>query len=453
MDKLILLSMIVSATMLLTRDARDVFILVFIPVLTLLPTYFDTKIIPGTPELTFYSAALIPIVAAWMLRNFEGYRFHWMDVVVMMYILTVFYGQWSNSTYKEAQKILYNNMMTIFFPYVMTRSFCQDQDTMIRMIRILTVLGAVIAVFNIIEFRMFTNYFDEILRRIWPRQVMWDTGMVMSRWGFKRAFGPFSHPIVAGYFFSLMSPLSIWCYYQKRYLNPNIGKAIILLNTMGIFVSISRAPILGFFLGLIIIFYGWSKNKAAVAAVLIIVLTIMLMFLVPKFIDYASVTRATAETVGQRNVAYRKEMWEAYAEVVMERPYLGWGRFTVPSVKGMKSIDSEYLGVALASGIIALFFYLTFLLGIMKKLLRFAYDRPHDNPWACLTWCIMAGWVTAIFTQMTVYSGAQSVPYLFMLGGLGQAVVLGSPNGQLSMVEPEVNLAFAGRGFGFVRVL
>jgi len=40
------------------------------------------------------------------------------------------------------------------------------------MIRMMTFLGAFIAIFNAIEFRMFTNYFDEILRRMWPGYVM-----------------------------------------------------------------------------------------------------------------------------------------------------------------------------------------------------------------------------------------------------------------------------------------
>lgn len=132
MAKLIFIPMIISAGMLVMREPRDVFILVFLPFLTLFPIYFDTKLVPGIPELTFWAAALIPLLAAWTLRNFEGYRVHWMDLVIFLYILMIFYGQWSNSTYKEAQKILYNNMMAIFFPYVLVRAFCEDRDTLIR---------------------------------------------------------------------------------------------------------------------------------------------------------------------------------------------------------------------------------------------------------------------------------------------------------------------------------
>jgi len=453
MDKIILIPLLAGAAVLLGRKPREVFILVFLPALTLLPTYFDTKIVQGVPELAFWSAALIPIMVAWAMKSFEGYRFHWMDFIILLYILTIFFGQWSNSTYKEAQKILFNNMMAIFFPYVLVRAFGEDRDNLVKIIRMMTFLGAFIAIFNLIEFRMFTNYFDEILRRLWPRYVMWDTGMVMMRWGFKRTFGPFSHPIVCGYFFSLMTPLAIWCYFQNHYPGKKIGKIVVFLNAVGIFVSLSRAPILGFFLGLGIIYYGWSNKKAAIGSAMAIVLAATLMMSLPKIIEYISVTRVTAVTIDQRNVAYRKEMWEAYVEVVMERPYAGWGRFSIPSVRGMESIDSEYLGVALASGIIALGFYLAFLFGMLLRLLRFAHPQPHDDPWARLAWCLVAGWVTAIVTQMTVYSGAQTVQYLFMLAGMGQVLILTTAGILSPQREGTADAGFIGHGFGFERAI
>ena len=317
----------------------------------------------------------------------------------------------------------------------------------------MTILGAFIAVLNIYEFRMFTNYFDKILRQVWPRFVMWDTGMVMIRSGFKRALGPFSHPIVAGYYFSLMAPLAIWCYSDRLYFNKKIGKLVVVLNIIGIMVSISRAPIMGFFLGIIIIFYGWSKNKTAISSIIITTAVIIFLLALPGIIEYSSVTRVTAKTVDQQNVAYRKEMWVAYMEVVFERPWLGWGRFSVPSVKGMKSIDSEYLGIALSSGLIAFSLYIIFLLGMLSKLYLFVRSKSHDDPWGRLSWCLIVGWITAIFTQATVYSGAQTVHYLFMLAGVGQALILSQSEEWLKQKEDVSEIRTISHGFRFKRVL
>ena len=167
----------------------------------------------------------------------------------------------------------------------------------------------------------------------------------------------------------------------------------------------------------------------------------------------ASKARATAESEDQRNVAYRKEMWEAYTEVVLERPFLGWGRFTVPAVKGMKSIDSEYLGVALASGLPALGFYLIFLFGTLIRLLRFAGKAAHDDPVVRLVWCLIAGWVSAIFSQATVYSGAQTVQYLFMLGAVGQVLMLSTQPHALTSRARAAHTEIAEHPFQFVRVI
>ena len=70
--------------------------------------------------------------------------------------------------------------MTIFFPYILVRSFAADRPTLENLLRTMTLLGAFVAVLTLVETRLFVNYFDELLRRVWPTYVMWDTGMVMS---------------------------------------------------------------------------------------------------------------------------------------------------------------------------------------------------------------------------------------------------------------------------------
>ena len=50
--------------------------------------------------------------------------------------------------------------------------------------------------------------------------------------------------------------------------------------------------------------------------------------------------------------------------------------------------------------------------------------KKHNDPEVRLAWCLIAGWCCAIFTQATVYSGAQTVQYLFMFGAVGQTLVL-----------------------------
>lgn len=423
MDKLVLIPFIIASVLLLNNSTRKVFLWVYIPMLTMVPNYFDSKIIQGLPELYFWSAALIPVAIVWVFRGFENYRYHWMDLMILSYVLVVFYTQWLNSDFKIAQKILFNTALTNLVPYVLVRSLFRSKEEIKDLVKTVTVIGAIIAAINCYEARMFLNIFDEYLRKIWPHSVPWDVGFIMSRAGFKRAMGPFSHPIIAGFFFTISLLLSLWSRNEKLFKNSNTGKAVLLLNALGLLASISRAPIMGGLMGLLIVYYGWSRHKGTILTISGVALSILLMAALPSFIEYISVTRATAETMDQQNAAYRKEMLDGYGEVVAERPLTGWGRFSVPTVNGMGSIDNQYLGVALHSGLIALGIYTLFLLRTLHQLYQFAKKKSFNDSSARLAWCIIGGWISSIFIQGTVYLGGQMIQYLFILAAMSQTLV------------------------------
>ena len=390
--------------------------------LTMVPTYFDSKIVQGLPELYFWSAALIPVVAAWVFRGFENYNYHWMDFMILCYVVLVFYTQWLASDYKIAQKILFNTALTNLVPYILVRSLFRSKEEIIELVKTITTLGAIIAIFNCLESRFFINVFDEYLRKIWPHYVTWDVGFVMSRAGFKRAMGPFSHPIISGFWFTISLPLAIWNHSEKHFQDTYRGKAVVILNALGLLTSISRGPILGGLVGLLIIYYGWSRNKGTILTVAAVTFSILLMAVLPSFLQYISVTRATAQNIDQQNAAYRKEMLEAYVDVVAERPFTGWGRFSVPVVNGMDSIDNQYMGIALQSGIITLAFFIVFLLWTLKNLYHCSKDSPFQDSHARLGWCLIAGWVSSIFIMGTVYLGGQMIQYLFIMAAIGRAI-------------------------------
>ena len=148
-----------------------------------------------------------------------------------------------------------------------------------------------------------------------------------------------------------------------------------------------------------------------------------LSIILPKFIDYISVTRAEAKTVDQENAAYRKEMLDNYFIVIEKKPYWGYGRYTYPIINRQKSIDNEYLFIALTTGLVTLGIYILFMIWVMVILIRFISKRSWDDPNARLAWAILAGWIAAIFTQATVYGGIQTVHYFYMVAALAQVIV------------------------------
>jgi hypothetical protein len=147
------------------------------------------------------------------------------------------------------------------------------------------------------------------------------------------------------------------------------------------------------------------------------------MLVVPKIIAYVNVTRATAETEDQRNAAYRKELLDNFDEVIAEKPYFGWGRFGVPVIKGLDSIDNEYLVIATASGYTALYAYLSCIVWVLFRLTAFAIVTDPASKEGRLAWCLLAGVIAAAFTQTTVYAGTQTVQFFYMLMGFSEGLV------------------------------
>ena len=70
-------------------DARQLFILVFLPMLTLIPAYYETKLVQGIPEISFWSSAIITVFILWIFKDkLDGYRFSFLDLVIIIQIIT-----------------------------------------------------------------------------------------------------------------------------------------------------------------------------------------------------------------------------------------------------------------------------------------------------------------------------------------------------------------------------
>lgn len=452
MDKIALIPMFVAFGLLLYKDPKELFTYYFIPILTVLPIYYQTDLAPGLPEFSFWSSALLPIVIVWVInKRMEGYKVSFLDLLIIIHLLVVFYGQWMNSSYKEAQKILFNDFMARFVPYMLAKSYFVDWESRIQILKVLVISAAVVGFFSIYEMRMWVNVFDSYIRDIWPEYVPWD--MDMKRGGFKRASGPFGHPICAGYFFAITVPIALWIWREKLLSNKYLSISIFAMCFAGALASISRAPILGVFVGFIIIWYGWSKKKFLVLGIISVVFIISSIFLLPKFISYVSVDRSSARTVEQENAAYRKELLDNYLEVLAEKPYFGWGRFTVPVVKGQKSIDNEYLFLALVSGKVSLYIYIGCIVWIIARLLNFLRKSANIDSQTRLAWCLIAGLLASVFIQTTVYAGTQTVQFFYILIGISEALII-SPKkilGTIDNTASEVSNIY--NKYGFKRIL
>lgn len=422
MDKIALLPLFFAILLISKKDLIWVFTYFFIPVIIFLPTYYETKIIQGLPELTFYTAALLPLFVITIIKsnNFE-FKFRLLDFLILFYIFFIFLAQFYNSDYKVAQKLLFNETMAKFAGYFLIRCFYVKKKDRYNILKVFLLCASIEAILTLIEFRMWNNLIDDSIRKIWPSRVAWDMPMVRS--GFKRAYGTLGHPIVLGYFFAMLFPISLYVHNHKNYGHKNWTLLASMLMVMGCISSISRAPISGLVICALILWYGWSKKKILTFTIMTtIFITLGIVFL-PKIIAYVSVDRMSAETEDQRNAAYRKELLDNYLDIVDERPLLGWGRFTVPWLDDQISIDNEYLFLALTHGKLSVFIYLLLVSYVFFRLVLHVFQKKHKEDSKRLAWALITAIFTAMFIQTTVWNGFQITPIFFMFLGIAENVL------------------------------
>ncbi|MEM7181622.1 MAG: O-antigen ligase family protein [Spirochaetota bacterium] len=427
MDKIAILPLFVSAYLLLQKNSKEVFILFFLPLLTVVPTYYEVKIISGLPEVNFYIAGMLPILLVWLFKEKAiSYRFSLLDSFIFLNLLTLFISQYYTSSYKVAQKFIFNESMARLFPYLLMKTYFAEREERQKVIRIIIILGAIVGLLNLWEFRIWDNFFDKYIRKIWPYYVPWD--LPMKRGGFKRAFGPFGHPIIAGYFFALVLPIGIWYWRKKLFTKKWHGPLVIALLFAGGIASISRAPIAAMFIGLIILWFGWTRRKVFVLSLILLGAIVFSSVYLPKIIGYVSINRSMAETADQRNAAYRMELLENYIQIVNQKPVLGWGRFSVPWVDNQVSIDNEYLFLALTHGKLNLFMYLSTIIVCLFRLTIFIWKEKQNSQEKEIAWCFVAAILSGTITQTTVWNGFQIVPYFYMFLAMSEAIVIYRPN-------------------------
>jgi hypothetical protein len=139
-------------------------------------------------------------------------------------------------------------------------------------------------------------------------------------------------------------------------------------------------------------------------------------------------------------------MVERYTEFLMDRMWTGWGLTTVPTIKGMESIDNAFFLMALQHGVIApLIFVMIFLYAIVSQLTFGLKSPPGVAP---LGFTFAGIYLMCFFAFTSVYMGAQTEPLLFLLLGWGEGIKARKPESNDSGAPP-IDVP----GHGFRRVL
>jgi hypothetical protein len=399
----------------LIRGARSAFVGILLPSLVLLPAYYTWKL-PGIPVVTFHNYLVaVGFVALICARISTGLRPALTDLLVIVGAAFAFSSEWSNANLHEARNLGAMILMLGLAPYGIGRLVASSDGLLIACIGALTLLGAGVGFASVFEARMGSNPFD-FWRGRWPGSVPWDGALYRA--GIRRCAGPFAHPICAGFFFSMLLPL--WAWLADRKL-PFRSLQRILLGAgllLGLLTSVSRGPMLGAVIGLMIMRVGWSRWRLPIAALALTTGLFGSVLAADKVQGYLSVTRMDAKTESQETAAYRTEMLSNYLEVVQEQPWQGFGRYQVPVIKGQKSIDNQYLFLTLQYGLPhALLFLLALLTPACLLAWRLAWT-PVTDPHGRLGWAIVGLLFGAMGTLTTVFAGTQTAQILLLMQGM-----------------------------------
>ena len=398
------------------RGVRRAIVWVLVPSLLLLPSYYTWKL-PGIPRFDFHVYALLAAsLALWRISDRSSRSAHALDTLVLAFLAWTTFSEFENKGFSEARNLMALSTMGILAPYVIGRLIVNDARTCAAFVACLVLVGAVIGTASVYEARMGSNPFDRVWRGMWPSSVPWDGALYRA--GIRRVAGPFAHPICHGFFFSMSAPLAIWLLRSHLTGKKALRRWLVGAQLLGLFASVSRGPILGLCVTLWFLGLGFTRHRGRWLGSTALVAALGIAWSFQDIQSYVSIDRGEARTESQETAAYRNEMLENYLEVVGEEPWIGYGKDEFPVVKGLKSVDNQYLFLALTHGLPAAFLFLAMMVLPIALGLRHLAGRAVASARDALHWTTVATLAGTILTQITVFSGTQTTQVLLFLEGM-----------------------------------
>lgn len=439
------------------RSTRAAYLDVYLFSLFLLPGWCRF-IAPGTPDPTFYEAAILPIAAVAIGPLLRRWKFSFIDILVFAFAAQIGYSEYANAGYKEAQNLLFDMIAAGVLPYMLAKGFTTTTADRVRFAKRIVWYLAILTVFFTYEFRFGYNPFRLIFDRFFPGQG--DGWVTTFRYGLARTAGPFGHAILAGVVFLVGLHLQRWleksgCWEQNfaKLKLPGLTKSRALTITLflGIAMTMVRGPQIGAVLAAAVCAIGSGPNPRQRARwVLLAILAISIPAAIVGY-QYASVGREAATTASQESAAYRKELIDKYVDIAKEHSLLGWGRNGWPKVPGMPSIDNYYLLLSLMHGVTATALLALLIITLITKLLRNGIQTGQLKPTGSSLSFRLAGiYAGFAFAILTVYMGDNVIPIFFTLTGFAESYLQSGGDRTLLLSAPQPIPATRARRFATV---
>ena len=316
------------------------------------------------------------------------------------------------------------------------------------------VLLTIVSILSVYEFRMGSDLFTRFFGPIFP-----DGNGVIFRAGFMRIQGPYGHAILLGWMMAFGFRIARWLEWngvwsdRMRFLPIRKIRFCELWIAAGSIMSLSLGPWIGAACGAVVVSVFRAHNRKRAVLSLVLLIAFVGAPIYERFNAYVSVVFEVAHKSGdqlQEDAAYRTKLVTVYTPLVEERPTWGWGRNGIPVVDGMKSMDNDFLLVALTFGLYALCLRVALFVWPAIRLGIFCLHLSHTDPRALAAFSIIGIYVINVVVARTVSGGGASLLFMYIMAGWSSAL-LNATTPKIEQIDAVQSLPRT--QFGFRRVM
>ena len=437
---LVFIIMTISLSVTILFKPEKAFLNVYLPVLLMTPVAYKIKIGPF-PDIHLDQAALLPIIPFFLFYRILYWRFSFMDLLVLAYVLSYSLSDYISDSLWQAQNTFIKAITQVFLPYILAKALIEPLNLGVAFAKRFVVCLFIDALAMVLELISGKNPFLQIFWQFFPGETF---GYGPPRFGFNRVYGPFKHSILAGMVLVIAHRLNRWLQMCKALpwrsypLNSALSKIYHLVTLtipkgrlFGFFLilamlfTFSRGPWLGALVGAFVFSIALSKNvkrSLIVKGFCGVVLLYVLYLFIENYTAFTPYSQPGGDLEG--SAIYRSKLWGEYEPFILEKPWWGWGITQMPMFEAMPSIDNYYLYLTLLHGIMTLFFFVALLLILWVRLVKKGISKNLTDKRRMLAFTFL-GIFSAIFIVLgTVYIDDQISEILFILVGWSESFLI-----------------------------
>ena len=437
----VFVSMLAAILVLSKHGLEAAFLRVWIPFFLLLPFIFWIHV-PLLSDYNFMSAAIFPILFVLLKDKLSQIRIGPMESLLLLYVVLRVVVDFLSRGYSDAQHYAHYLAGSVLGPFLLARYLINSRRMDIETSRRFVLMFLLLFPVFLYEAKFWVSPIYQLVSPLFPNSY----SSVSIRWGIARTAGTFEHPILACIMIIAVYRMHRWLSWQGIWDQAQTGwlgwiqkqskrfpvafkYQISIVLIMMALMTISRGPWIGGFAGAVLVMVGNAKNRKQWLMIVIAI------FLIGGVAGQAALDAYITPKEGEilsyeaETMLYRKVMIEQYKTFLFEKMWTGWGLTTVPTIRGMESVDNAFFLMALQHGVLApALFAIIFLYAIVSQVRFGMRAPPGESP---IGFTFSGIYLTCFIAFTTVYMGSQTEPMLFLLLGWGEAIKARKPEDNL----------------------